>query len=77
MVFANKVRFQMNTDDYINLFDELDDNDQTENFIDKDKRPQRFPERHFKVVRERNAGFLNGQDDSSRNFQIHLPGCAL
>jgi len=59
----------MNTDDYLDLFDELDDNDQTENFINKNKRPQRFPERHFKYVRERNAEFLNGQDDSSRSFQ--------
>ena len=59
----------MNTDDYIDLFDELDDNDQTENFINKSKRPQRFPERHFKYVRERNAEFLQGQDDSSRSFK--------
>jgi RIO kinase 1 len=60
----------MNTDDYINLFDELDDNDQTENFINSNKRPQRFPERHFKYVREANAEFLNGQDDSRRNFKF-------
>jgi RIO kinase 1 len=60
----------MNTDDYINLFDELDDDDRTDNFIDKNKRPQRFPERHFKVVRERSAEFLNGQDDSRRNFKF-------
>src|SRR5687767_9784969 len=60
----------MNTDDYIDLFDELDDNEQTENFINKDKRRQRFPERHFKYVREANAGFLKGQDDSSRSFDF-------
>jgi RIO kinase 1 len=60
----------MNTDDYINLFDDLDDRDQTENFINKNKRPQRFPERHFKYVREANAGFLKGQDDSSRSFEF-------
>jgi RIO kinase 1 len=60
----------MNTDDYINLFDDLDDHDQTENFINKNKRPQRFPERHFKYVREANAGFLKGQDDSSRSFEF-------
>jgi RIO kinase 1 len=60
----------MNTDDYINWFDELDDNDQTDNFIDKTKRPQRFPERHFKYVRAMNAEFLNGQDDSRRNFKF-------
>lgn len=60
----------MNTDDYIDLFDKLDDTDQTENFINPNKRPQRFPERHFKHVREANAEFLNGQDDSSRNFKF-------
>lgn len=64
-VFARKI---MNTDDYIDLFDELDDNEQVDNFINKDKRRKRFPERHFKYVREANADFLKGQDDSSRNF---------
>jgi RIO kinase 1 len=60
----------MNTDDYINLFDELDSDEQTDNFINKDKRRQRFPERHFKYVREANAPFLKGQDDSSRSFNF-------
>jgi RIO kinase 1 len=60
----------MNTDDYINLFDELDDNEQTNNFLNKDKRRQRFPERHFKYVREASADFLEGQDDSSRSFKF-------
>jgi len=60
----------MNTDDYINLFDELDNDEQTENFLNKDKRRQRFPERHFKYVREANSEFLKGQDDSSRSFNF-------
>ena len=60
----------MNTDDYINLFDELDNDGQTENFLNKDKRRQRFPERHFKYVRAANAEFLQGQDDSRRNFNF-------
>ena len=60
----------MNTDDYIDLFDALDDNEQVENFINKDKRRQRFPERHFKYVREANSEFLKGQDDSSRSFDF-------
>src|ERR1043165_797137 len=60
----------MNTDDYINLFDELDSDEQTENFLNKEKRRQRFPDRHFKYVREANAGFLKGQDDSSRSFDF-------
>src|SRR5215213_8142705 len=60
----------MNTDEYLNLFDELDDNEDIDNFIDKDKRRKRFPERHFKYVREANSEFLNGQDDSRRNFKF-------
>lgn len=60
----------MNTNDYIDLFQDLDDNEQTENFINKDKRRQRFPAHHFKYVRQANAEFLNGQDDSRRNFKF-------
>jgi len=60
----------MNTDESIDLFDDLDDNEQTENFINKDKCRQRFPERHFKYVRAANSEFLKGQDDSSRSFNF-------
>jgi RIO kinase 1 len=60
----------MNTDEFLDLFDELDDNEDIDNFIDKDKRRKRFPERHFKYVREANSEFLNGQDDSRRNFKF-------
>lgn len=60
----------MNTDTYMDLFNDLDDNEQTENFINKDKRRQRFPERHFKYVRAANSEFLKGQDDSSRSFNF-------
>jgi RIO kinase 1 len=60
----------MNTDNYLELFDDLDDNEQTENFINKNKRPQRFPAHHFKYVREKEAPFLKGQDDSSRSFEF-------
>lgn len=60
----------MNTDEFLELFDELDDNEETDNFINKDKRRKRFPERHFKYVREANADFLNPQDDSRRNFNF-------
>lgn len=58
----------MNTNTYIELFDELDDHEQTDNFINKGQRRKRFPERHFKVVRAQSADFLKGQDDSSRSF---------
>jgi RIO kinase 1 len=60
----------MNTDDLIDLFDELDDHEQVDNFINPDKRRKRFPERHFKYVRQANAEFLRGQDDSSRSFKF-------
>jgi RIO kinase 1 len=69
-ILTHKVSPKMNTDNYIDLFDELDDNEQIDNFINKDKRRKRFPERHFKYVREANAEFLEGQDDSSRNFKF-------
>jgi RIO kinase 1 len=51
----------------------LDNDGQTENFLNKDKRRQRFPERHFKYVREANSEFLKGQDDSRRNFNFTYP----
>src|SRR5688572_7320715 len=60
----------MNTNDYLGLLDELDDNEEIDNFIDKDKRRKRFPDRHFKYVRQANADFLKGQDDSSRSFKF-------
>jgi len=63
----------MKMDDYINLFDELDDHEQIDNFINKDKRRKRFPERHFKYVREASSEFLKGQDDSRRNFNFTYP----
>jgi RIO kinase 1 len=59
-----------NTNEYIHLFDELDDNEQTNNYLNKGQRRQRFPARHFKYVREANADFLKGQDDSSRSFKF-------
>jgi RIO kinase 1 len=60
----------MNTEDYIDLFDDLDDNEQIDNFLNKGQRRQRFHERHFKVVRARNTNFLKGQDDSSKSFNF-------
>jgi RIO kinase 1 len=60
----------MNTNDCIELFNELDDHEQTDNFINKGRRRKRFPERHFKYVRQRSAEFLKGQDDSSRSFNF-------
>jgi len=68
--FKDKVMKYMNTEDYIDLFNELDDNEQTDNFLNKSRRRKRFPDRHFKVVRAREAEFLHGQDDSSRSFDF-------
>lgn len=60
----------MNTDDYFDLFDDLDDTEQIDNFLNKGQRRQRFPDRHFKVDRAKNANFLKGQDDSSKSFNF-------
>ncbi|MBV6452239.1 MAG: hypothetical protein MHPDNHAH_02994 [Anaerolineales bacterium] len=60
----------MDTKQYLELFDDLDNNDQTENFIQKNKRPQRFHERHFKHARARDAVFTKGQDDSARSYNF-------
>jgi RIO kinase 1 len=61
---------KMDTDDYIDLFEDLDDNEETDNFLNKGQRRKRFPDRHFKVVHARNAKFLKGQDDSSKSFNF-------
>jgi RIO kinase 1 len=58
----------MNTDEYIDLFDELDDNGQTDNFINKDKRRQNSRNGTSNMCKP-NAGFLKGQDDSARSFK--------
>lgn len=60
----------MDTKQTFELFDDLDNNDQTENFIQKNKRPQRFHERHFKHARARDAEFTKGQDDSARSYNF-------
>ncbi len=60
----------MDTNQYLELFDELDDNEQTENFINKNRRPQRFHERHFKHARARDAEFTKGQDDSASTYKF-------
>ncbi|MCC6499971.1 MAG: hypothetical protein IT313_06855 [Anaerolineales bacterium] len=60
----------MDTKQILELFDDLDNNDQTENFIQKNKRPQRFHERHFKHARLRDTEFTKGQDDSARSYNF-------
>jgi RIO kinase 1 len=60
----------MNLNDYYELFDDLDTNEQLNNYIEKDKRRERFPTKHFKHVREENAEFIGAQDDSRKNFKF-------
>jgi RIO kinase 1 len=59
----------MDTDDYIDLFNELDDFEQTDNFIHKDRRRERFPPRNPKKLPENVWDFVHTQDDSRSNFK--------
>ena len=59
----------MNTNDYIEFFDELDDFGQTENFIEKSKRRDKHPLRHPDKKSATDKQFLSRQDDSRSNFK--------
>ncbi len=59
----------MNTDDYLQLFDELDNDEQTERLIDRSRR-QRPLGRHPKQLDRRTHKFIQAQDDSRANFQF-------
>jgi RIO kinase 1 len=60
----------MDTDEYIDFLNELDDFEQTDNFIDKDKRRQRFPPRNPKKLPDAAREFVHKQDDSRSNFKF-------
>ncbi|HEV8261631.1 MAG TPA: RIO1 family regulatory kinase/ATPase [Burkholderiales bacterium] len=60
----------MDTDEYIDFLNELDDFEQTDNFIDKDKRRQRFPPRNPKKLPDAAREFVHTQDDSRSNFKF-------
>ncbi len=60
----------MNTNDYIEFFNELDDNEQTNNFIQASKRRERFPPRNPKKMHLADQEFLTAQDDSRGNFKF-------
>ncbi|MBC7878492.1 MAG: hypothetical protein H7Y59_15080 [Anaerolineales bacterium] len=60
----------MDANNYIDFFNELDDNEQTNNFIQSDKRRERFPPRNPKKVPEADLQFLSKQDDSRSNFKF-------
>ncbi len=59
----------MDTDDYIDLFNELDDFEQTNNFIQNARRRERFPPRNPKKLPENVREFVHEQDDSRTNFE--------
>lgn len=60
----------MNTNDYIEFFNELDENEQTNNFIQSDKRRERFPPRNPKKMPDADREFITRQDDSRSNFKF-------
>ncbi len=60
----------MDTNNYIEFFNELDDNEQTNNFIQSDKRREHFPPRNPKKVPAADREFLTKQDDSRSNFKF-------
>jgi RIO kinase 1 len=60
----------MDTNNYIEFFNELDDNEQTNNFVQSDKRRERFPARNPKKVPDADREFLAKQDDSRGNFKF-------
>jgi len=60
----------MNTNDYYDLFDEMDDNEQLNQILNKDKRPPRVTGRHPKQPSDSDLKFIHEQDDSSGNFHF-------
>jgi RIO kinase 1 len=60
----------MNTNDYIEFFDELDDFEQTDNFIDKSRRRENHPLRHPDKKTATVKKFISQQDDSRSGFKF-------
>lgn len=61
----------MDTKEYIDLIDELDDleQEQIEELLQKDKRRQKYPPRNPKKLPPETRQFIHQQDDASRNFK--------
>lgn len=70
MVFLFKVIITMDTNNYIDFYDDLDDNEQINNFIQSDKRREHFSLRNPKKTPEADREFLNKQDDSRGSFKF-------
>lgn len=54
--------------DYLELFDDLDDFEQSEHYIKSGKRRKSYPLRNPKKISERDQNFISEQDDSQKNF---------
>jgi len=59
----------MNTNDYLELFDELDEFEQVEYYNKSRKRRKSYPLRNPKKISERDRNFISEQDDSRKNFE--------
>jgi len=60
----------MNTNDYIDFFDELDDDEQTDKVLSAGKRLPRNTGRHPKKLSTSERQFVHQQDDSRSNFKF-------
>jgi len=60
----------MKTQEYIELFEELDDSGQTDSFLQPEKRHKRYPARHPKRLPEQAHTFILTQDDSRNTFEF-------
>jgi RIO kinase 1 len=60
----------MSTNDFLEFFDELDDNEQTHKITNPSQRPPRKSTRHPKKLPDEVQQFVRRQDDSRHNFQF-------
>jgi len=60
----------MDTKNYLNLLDELDDLEQTEHVWNKKKRKDKYPARNPKKLDDETRAFIGTQDDTSENFKF-------
>lgn len=60
----------MDTDDYLDLFNDLEDLEQTETFLNPGKRRERYAARHPKKLDHASRDFVASQDDSAHNFKF-------
>ncbi|MBN2385711.1 MAG: hypothetical protein JXB85_01740 [Anaerolineales bacterium] len=60
----------MKASDFLKTLEELEDNEQIETLIDRDKRRSPSPARNPKRLSSGDAQFVRAQDDSTRNFEF-------